>query len=98
MDVELINWSLEVVSCTPSPRSCAEFVTRRDERPQLLGHISAFVKGAGRQPSKQAALLPRMVGKEKRLAGSVLPTIIVVTREFNHGTNLPITPFEFSLP
>ena len=31
MDVELINWSLEVVSCTPSPTRCAELVTRWDE-------------------------------------------------------------------
>ena len=30
IDVELINLSLEAVSCTPSPRSCAKFVTRRD--------------------------------------------------------------------
>ena len=92
MDVELINLSLEAVSCTPSPRSCAQFVTRRDEWPQLLGHIGAFVKVAGRPPSKQTALLRRMVAKEKRLAGSVLPTIMVVTRQFNHGTHVPSTP------
>ena len=72
MDVELINMSLEAVRCTPSPTSCAEFVTRRDERPQLLGHTKAFVKVAGRPPSKQTALLRRMMGKEKRLARSVL--------------------------
>ena len=92
MEIELINLSLEAVSCTPSPRSCAEFVTRRDERPQLLGHIGAFVEVAGRPPSKQTVLLRRMVAKEKRLAGSVLRTIMVVSRQFNHGTHLPITP------
>ena len=50
------------------------------------------MKVAGRPPSKQTALLRRMVAKEKGLAGSVLPTIMVVTRQFNHGTNLPVTP------
>ena len=92
MDVEIIDLSLKAVRSIPSPRRCVKFVTRRDEGPQLLGHIGAFVKVAGRPPSKQTALLRRMVAKEKRLAGSVLPKIMVVTRQFNHGTNLPIRP------